>query len=69
MNWPEEERRVGQERRLIERRRTMSYNVRTLLIIDGITWIDSDGGERRRRVRRRADREAIMAAFMRRANL
>ena len=46
---PKEERRVGQERRVVERRRTMSYNVRTLLIIDGITWIDSEGGERRRR--------------------
>ena len=68
MTWPEDERRVGQERRHFERRRTMSYNVLTLLIIDGITWIDSDGGERRRRVRRRADREAIAAAFVRRSN-
>jgi hypothetical protein len=68
MPWPEEERRVGHERRVVERRQTMSYNVRTLLIIDGITWIDSERGERRRRVRRRADREAMAAAFMRRAN-
>ncbi len=62
-----EEKRSGNERRLVERRRTMRYNVRALLIIDGITWIDSEGGERRQRVRRRADREALAVKFVQRA--
>lgn len=68
MTWRGEERRVGVERRVVERRRTMRYNVRTLLIIDGITWVDPEGGERRRAVRRRADREALAIAFARHAN-
>jgi hypothetical protein len=68
MNWREDERRTGHERRVVERRRTMRYSVRTLLIIDGITWVDPDGSERRHQVRRRADREALAAAFVRRAN-
>jgi hypothetical protein len=46
----------------------MRYDVRTLLIIDGITWIDPEGGERRRAVRRRADREALALAFVRHSN-
>jgi hypothetical protein len=62
-----EEKRSGNERRLAERRRTMRYNVRALLIIDGITWIDSEGGERRQRVRRRADRETLAVKFVQRA--
>jgi hypothetical protein len=53
---------------VVERRRTMSYKVRTLLIIDGITWIDPEGQERRRVVRRRADREALALAFSRNAS-
>jgi hypothetical protein len=68
MTWRGEDRRVGLERRVAERRRTMRYNVRTLLIIDGITWVDPEGSERRRGVRRRADREALATAFVRRAN-
>jgi hypothetical protein len=59
-----QEKRLGNERRLAERRRTMRYNVRALLIIDGITWIDSEGGERRQQVRRRADREALAVKFV-----
>ena len=65
MTWRGEERRVGPERRVVERRRTMRYSVRTLLIINGITWVDSEGGERRRTIRRRADREALAIAFIR----
>ncbi|HLF83905.1 MAG TPA: hypothetical protein VI837_07015 [Blastocatellia bacterium] len=68
MTWREKERRVGLERRVAERRRTMRYNVRTLLIIDGITWVDPENGERRRAVRRRADRETLATAFVRYAN-
>jgi hypothetical protein len=46
----------------------MRYSVRTLIIIDGITWVDPENGERRHTVRRRADREALAAAFIRNAN-
>lgn len=59
MNWNGEERRSGSDRRLGERRRTMRYDVRTLVIINGITWIDAEGQERRQRIRRRQDRIAI----------
>jgi len=67
MSQSREDRRTGGERRVVERRRTMRYNVSTLLIIDGITWIGGEGSERRRTIRRRADREALAAAFIRRA--
>ena len=67
MNSRKDERRSGIERRVLERRRTMRYNARTLLIIDSITWIDPDGGERRRQIRRSADREEIAIKFIRRA--
>ena len=68
MIWREQERRVASERRLVERRRTMSYNVRTLLIIEGITWVDPDDAKRRRQVRRRADRETLAIRFVRHAH-
>ncbi|HSB11157.1 MAG TPA: hypothetical protein VLM38_16835 [Blastocatellia bacterium] len=42
----------------------MRYNVSTLLIIDGITWVDPENGERRRQVRRRADRETLAVKFL-----
>lgn len=67
MTWSGEERRVNAERRVIERRRTMRYNVRNLLVIDGITWIDPEDGERRRQVRRRVDRETLATMFVRHA--
>ena len=69
MTWLGNERRLSLERRVVERRRTMRYNVRTLLIIDGITWVDPEGDERRRAVRRLTDREALATAFVRHANL
>jgi hypothetical protein len=68
MTWRGQERRVASERRLVERRRTMSYNVHTLLIIEGITWVDPDDAKRRRQVRRRADREALAIMFVRHAH-
>jgi len=68
MSFRQRERRVGNERRIVERRRTMRYDVHTLVIIDGITWVDPEDGERRRRIRRRADREALATAFIRHAN-
>jgi hypothetical protein len=67
MTWRGEERRADRERRLVERRRTMRYNVRTLLIVDGITWVDPEGDERRRGIRRRADRESVAIKFVQHA--
>ena len=55
MGWNGEERRSGRDRRISERRRTMRYNVQNLLILDGITWIDAEGQERRQTIRRRQD--------------
>jgi len=69
MTWSGQERRAaGGERRLVERRHTMRYNVQTLLIIEGITWVDPDDADRRRQVRRRADREALAIMFVRHAH-
>lgn len=67
MAWSGEERRITSERRALERRRTMRYDVSTLLIIDGITWIDPENGERRRQVRRQADRETLAIKFLQHA--
>ena len=67
MTWRGEERRSDRERRVVERRRTMRYNVRTLLIVDGITWVDPEGDERRRGIRRRADRESVAIKFVQHA--
>ena len=64
MSWLGQERRGKTERRVVERRRTMRYDAHTLLIIDGRTWIDSEGGERRRKVRRNADRYALATKFL-----
>ena len=59
MAWNGEERRTGRDRRLVERRRTTGYNTHILIIIEGITWIDADGANRRHFIRRREDREKI----------
>jgi hypothetical protein len=59
MAWNGEERRAGKDRRLQERRRTTHYSVQNLVVIDGITWIDADGGDRRLTVRRSEDREQL----------
>ena len=59
MVWDGLQRRRGNERRVVERRRTTRYNVQTLLIVDGITWIDPEDGDRRKHIRRRHDRETL----------
>lgn len=69
MTWRGKERRSDRERRVVERRRTMRYNVRTLLIVDGITWVDPEGDERRRGIRRQADRESVAIKFVQHALL
>ena len=53
------ERRNRQERRKQERRRSVRYTAETLIVIGGVTWIDNEGTDRRRRVRRKDDRERI----------
>lgn len=59
MTWDGKERRTGYDRRRGERRRTVRYNIETLLIIDGVTWIDSEESPRRRFIRRLEDREKL----------
>jgi hypothetical protein len=58
-SWDGVERRTVKERRKQERRRSMRYTADTLIVIDGVTWIDNEGTDRRRKVRRREDRERI----------
>jgi hypothetical protein len=67
MGWNGEERRSGKDRRIVERRRTMQYGVRTLVIVDGITWIDHESNARRQHVRRRDDRELLARSIIEKA--
>jgi hypothetical protein len=64
MSWDGEERRSGKDRRGGERRRTMRYGAQKLIIVDGLTWIDAEGQQRRQRIRRREDREALARRLM-----
>jgi hypothetical protein len=52
-------RRTAIERRKEERRHSLRYTSEILVVLDNITWIDSEGTDRRRKIRRRADRERI----------
>ena len=51
--------RSKRERRRNERRRSIRYTAETLIVIGGVTWIDNEGTDRRRKVRRKDDRERI----------
>ena len=53
------ERRISRERRKEERRRSTRYTAETLIVIDNVTWLDSEGTDRRRKIRRREDRERL----------
>jgi hypothetical protein len=53
------DRRSNRERRKQERRRSIRYTAETLIVIGGVTWIDNEGTDRRRKVRRKDDRERI----------
>ena len=53
------ERRDRHERRKQERRRSIRYTAETLIVIGGVTWIDNEGTDRRRKVRRKDDRELL----------
>jgi hypothetical protein len=58
-SWNGVERRIKRERRAQERRRSIRYTADTLIVIGGVTWIDNEGTDRRRKVRRKKDREQI----------
>jgi len=58
-SWNGTEKRGSIERRREERRRSMRYTADTLIVIEGVTWVDNEGTDRRRKVRRREDRERI----------
>jgi len=62
--WVGIERRSRKERRLQERRRSTRYTAETLIVIGGVTWIDNEGTDRRRKVRRRQDRERIAKTIL-----
>ena len=62
--WDGVERRKEDERRREERRRSMRYTADTLIVIDGVTWIDNEGTDRRRKVRRREDCEHIVKKIL-----
>jgi hypothetical protein len=53
------DRRSPRERRKEERRKSTRYSADTLIVLDGVTWIDNEGTDRRRKVRRREDRERL----------
>ena len=54
-----ERRAIRDDRRKTERRRSIRYTAETLIVLDGITWIDNEGTDRRRLIRRRDDRARI----------
>lgn len=58
-DWNGKDRRGAEDRRKQERRRSIRYTATTLVVIDNITWIDTDGTDRRHKIRRREDRERI----------
>ena len=58
-SWKVVERRNKIERRRQERRRSIRYTADTLVVVTGITWIDNEGTDRRRKVRRRDDRDRL----------
>jgi len=61
--WDGVEKRKGIDRRRQERRQSDRYIEGTLIVINGITWIDNEGTDRRQIVRREADREMLMHAI------
>jgi hypothetical protein len=57
--WDGVERRLSEDRRKGERRTSMRTSVYTLVVIDGITWIDNEGIDRRHSLRRSSDRQRL----------
>lgn len=63
-NWDGKERRGVDDRRKQERRRSTRYTADMLIVIDSVTWIDNEGTDRRRQVRRREDRERLARVIL-----
>jgi hypothetical protein len=58
--WNGVERRASSvDRRTTERRRSLRYTADTVIVIEGITWVDNEGTDRRRKIRRQEDRERL----------
>lgn len=58
--WDGVERRSSSaDRRATERRRSLRYTADTVIVVEGITWIDNEGTDRRRKIRRQEDRERL----------
>jgi hypothetical protein len=58
-SWNGKNRRSEKDRRKGERRRSVRYTANTLIVIDEVTWLDSESTDRRHKIRRREDREEI----------
>ena len=58
-DWNGKERRNAADRRKQERRRSTRYTADTLIVVASVTFIDNEGTDRRRKIRRREDRERI----------
>jgi hypothetical protein len=61
--WSGVENRRAPDRRRRERRQSDRFVEGTLIVINGVTWIDNEGTDRRQIVRREADREMLMRAI------
>lgn len=57
--WDGKERRRRKTRRRYERRRSLRYPAETLIVINGVTWVSTEGIDRRRHIRRKEDREEL----------
>ena len=58
------DRRKYGERRSHERRGSMRYSTGDLIVVDGITWVDDEGDDRRHYIRRREDRERLASRIL-----
>jgi hypothetical protein len=56
MAWDGTEKRAGADRRVKDRRRWLRYSACNLIIVDGITWVNDQGTDRRQFIRRLRDR-------------
>ena len=58
--WDGTERRKPENRRKGERRKIVRHPVDTLLVVNGVVWVDAHDGTRRRAIRRNEDREYLI---------
>jgi hypothetical protein len=62
--WDGVERRAPEDRRKGERRSSMRSSVYTLVVVDGITWLENEDTNRRHSLRRRIDRERLASRII-----